>query len=169
MMKKILFVLLVLGFMQSVKSQEIARNNFYLELGGAAMMYSVNYERLLSTTRDFNFPVRIGLSYTNTNVFDGNNTLGIPVSISFIKHLSKNLYFEIKAFVTAFFYKEKYYGMGGSMYVASESFVKYMPGLSAGLRGQPSTAGLYYHIHIQAQYIEGEIGPFLSLGLGYAF
>ncbi len=169
MMKKILFILLALGFIQSVKSQEIARNNFYLELGGAAMMYSVNFERLLSTNRDINFPIRIGLSYTNTNVFDGDNTLGIPVGISFIKHLSRNSYFETRAFVTAFFYKEKFYGMGGSKFVGSESFVKYMPGVSVGLRGQPSTAGLYYHIHIQAQYIERKIGPFLSLGLGYAF
>ena len=102
-------------------------------------------------------------------MFDGDMTLGVPISISFIKNLSKNFYFETRAFVTAFFYKEKYYGMGGGMYLGSESIVKYMPGISAGLRGQPSTEGLYYHIHIQTQFIEGEIGPFLSLGLGYAF
>ncbi len=168
-MKKILFILLALGIIQSVKSQEITRNNVYLELGGAAMMYSVNYERLLTSNRNINFPFRIGLSYTSTNVFDGNNTLGVPISISFIKNLSKSFYFETGVFVTAFFYKEKHYGMGGSTYLGSDAIVKYMPGASVGFRRQPETVGVYYHIHLQVQLIDSDVGIFPGIGLGYAF
>ena len=168
-MKKLFLIILAIGFILNVKSQEITRNNIYVELGGAAMMYSVNYERLLSSNRNINFPLRIGLSYTNTNVFNGDNTIGLPISFSFIKNLNRNIYFETRLFVTPFFYQEQYYSQGGSMSYDTENIVSFLPGASIGFRGQPSTAGLYYHIHIQSQVIEKEIGPFLSLGLGYAF
>ena len=168
-MKKILIILLALGFIQSVKSQEITRNNIYAELGGAAMMYSVNYERLLTSNRNINFPFRIGLSYTNTNVFDGDNTIGVPISISLIKNLNKSFYFEAGVFVTAFFYEENYNGMGGSTYLGSDAIVKYMPGASIGFRRQPEAAGVYYHLHLQVQFIDSDVGVFPGFGLGYAF
>lgn len=56
------------------------RNHIYAELGGNAVLYSLNYERLLSD----NISARIGLGLLPNITSSGDSYIGIPLTASYL-------------------------------------------------------------------------------------
>ena len=172
-MKKIILIISFLAYIITIEAQDIARNNIYLELGGPAYLYSVNYEHLLSNNKDINFPIRIGAFF---NSIDGSSDFanyGIPLSISIIKKMSGNstMYFELKASNTfAFHTKYRSWGAGHGGY--SYTTLQFVPSLSFGIRRQPAKGGFYYHLNMQISYdkeLSKKIIIWPALGIGLTF
>jgi len=169
-MKKLLIIVLSIFIAHSAYSQDIKRNNIYLELGGPAYLYSVNYEYLLSSNKDINFPIRIGIFFYS---IDGSSDLanyGIPLSISIIKKMAGNstMYFELKASSTiAFYTKYRSWGAGHGGY--NYTTLQFIPSLSFGIRRQLAKGGFYYHLNMQISYdkeISKKIIIWPALGIG---
>ena len=172
-MKKIILIISFLAYIITIEAQDIARNNIYLELGGPAYLYSVNYEYLLSNNKDINFPIRIGVFYNSPNEYFGFANYGIPLSISIIKKMSGNstMYFELKALVTIAYYK-KSNTMGHGQAFTYYTTRQYTPGVSFGIRRQPAKGGFYYHLNMQISYdkeLSKKIIIWPALGIGLTF
>ena len=92
-MKKLALFLITSIVITSCCAQNLKRNTVYLEAGGSAIFYSVNYERLLLPGIKHNIALRGGASYIN--FFDSPRRQGIavPVGLSYLKKL-KTKYFE---------------------------------------------------------------------------
>ena len=168
-MKKISLIILSVLFTLLAYTQDIARNNVYLEIGGPAYLYSVNYEYLLSDNKDMNFPIRIGVFYNFRSSFD----IAIPLSISIIKKMNNDskFYFEIKASTTIVFHR-RYSSLGAAHGGYNYTTHQYIPSLSFGIRRQPTNGGFYYHINMQISYdkeLAEEIIIWSALGIGKTF
>ncbi len=171
-MRKIYLVIIAVLFTLFANTQDIARNNIYLELGGPAYLYSVNYEHLLSSNKDLNFPIRIGIFYNFTR-YSANTLYYIPFSISIIKKMNGDykMYFELKALTTLAFYR-KFRSLGaahGGYHYITHQFI---PGLSFGIRRQAPNGGFYYHINMQISYdkeASDNIIMWPALGIGNTF
>ena len=170
-MKKLFFLILFSAIVFFVKAQEITRNSVYAEIGGAGLLYSVNYERLLSSNKNNNFPIRIGLTLLPPKL-SGNLMLGIPLGVSFIKNINREMYFETRLLFSTFIEQKIYNGHGLGSEPTVETHVMYMPSIAIGFRHQPESKGFYYHYHFQVSYnteIFWGIMPWLGFGLGYAY
>ncbi len=169
-MKKIILIISFLAYIITIEAQDIARNNIYLELGGPAYLYSVNYEHLLSNNKDINFPIRIGVFFNSIDVSSDFANYGIPLSISLIKKIAGNskMYFELKALVTIAYYK-KSNTMGHGQAFTYYTTRQYTPGVSFGIRRQPAKGGFYYHLNMQISYdkeLSKKIIIWPALGIG---
>ena len=63
----------------------IKKNSVYLELGGNAVLYSVNYDRLVKLTNQIKLAPRVGLMYFPMSVFNENKNytnLRIPLELN---------------------------------------------------------------------------------------
>ena len=90
-MKKILLiVILFLGF-QKTDAQN--NNHIFLEVGGNAGLYSINYERNLHK----NLAVRIGGSYYSN---EGEHYVAFPLLVNYRFHTKFDIYLEFGAGVT---------------------------------------------------------------------
>jgi len=65
---------------QEQMTRPYKQNQFFLELGGNGIFYSVNYERLLSE----NFSIRGGIGYTPGLIFVEGTFIHIPVTASYL-------------------------------------------------------------------------------------
>ncbi len=168
-MRKISLIIIAVSFTLLAYAKDIARNNVYLEIGGPAYLYSVNYEYLLSDNKNINFPIRIGVFYNFRSSFD----IAIPLSISIIKKMNNNskFYFEIKASTTIVSHR-RYRSLGAAHEGYNYTTQQYIPSLSFGIRRQPSNGGFYYHINMQISYdkeMSKEMIIWPALGIGKTF
>lgn len=93
----------------TVEAQEIAdekitdKNLFYLEVGGRAILYSVNYERIIYQIGTHRFSVKGGSGYfpriTKKEFTENGKSLSVdhgilyfPLGVSWIKEISRNGY-----------------------------------------------------------------------------
>lgn len=82
-MRKLIFAATVgslILFAQTNGSAQNKQNQLYLELGGNGLIYSVNYERLLSE----NLTVKGGIGVTPGLIFVEGTFFAIPVTMSYI-------------------------------------------------------------------------------------
>lgn len=68
------------GYAQDQRIYPSKKNHFYIELGGNAIIYSFNYERLVSE----NFSIRGGIGITPVFFFINETILAIPLTASYI-------------------------------------------------------------------------------------
>lgn len=119
------------------------RNNFYLELGGAAILYSFNYEFFLLKNEKRNIAPRIGVmlfpySQNSTRRF----IAGVPIGISYLKMIDKNS-FEFG--LTAAAIKDDTYFDNYS--IISELITIYS--VRTGVRRQPNKKGVFWNALVQ--------------------
>ena len=71
---------------EDINNKKIAVNSVYLELFGNGMLYSVNYDRIISVNNRRMTTLRVGFSYypksKSTNISD--NAISIPIEINFL-------------------------------------------------------------------------------------
>jgi len=187
-MKKALLVFVVLVFSYSVKSQNIARNTFQFELGGAAGLYSINYERLLLDSVNFNIGLSVGITYF-PHLFNYDRIYGAPFRITFLKQIGRETYFEFGAFYTYmnasnYVAHESRRGMGDTIYAplppttySWETDIYRLYGFRGGYRHHPVGKGVFWSILIQATISKENnldssweiMTPWVSFSLGYSF
>ncbi|MGK7391119.1 MAG: hypothetical protein ACNS60_12240 [Candidatus Cyclobacteriaceae bacterium M2_1C_046] len=189
-MKKFTVIIMLLLFLaisniQAQKADEpILRNNVYFELGGAAFFYSLNYERLLLNSKKHNLAPRIGFEYINLFGESKREFVGIPIGISYLKHLKKNIHLET-GFTFSVIY-DNYYPLSsnnlGQTYYSdqrTEEFIIF-PSLRLGIRKQPEKKAIFWNTSLQFSKVslydvekkrtyEGYYLPFASFGIGYSF
>jgi hypothetical protein len=149
-MKKLLIILLV-GFSTLLYSQEIKQNNVYLEIAGASMFYSVNYERLWFNNGEQNMTTRLGLMYLYT--FDERERAirGTPLSISYLRKIKKN-YFE--AGISFAVMRDTYPMFDQNKEQTGEvDELILMPSLRIGIRHQPVDTNFFWNVLAQASLI----------------
>lgn len=164
------------------QSDQITRNNFYFEAGGAAFFYSLNYERLLLNNSQHNIATRIGIFYLPTFNHSSRVLKGVPVSVSYLKKM-KNKYLEGGVSFSAL--TDQYSNRAGSGNAihdfTSIKDLVLIPSVRFGIRKQPVAKGLFWNALIQGSLIAvGDVDnydfktaeksglPFLSLGMGYS-
>ena len=173
---KRLIILILVGIPILTKAQELKRNNVYLELAGASMFYSINYERLWLDNNEHNIATRGGLMYIYLFDEQKRTIAGVPISISYIKSLSKH-FFEVGVSFSAI--RDTYYLMVNDTETLFIDELVLMPSIRAGLRHQPSEKKLFWNILAQASLMaHGETAnyepyikffPMISFGIGYSF
>ena len=160
-------------------SQNLAKNTIYFELGGAALLGSLNYERLVLNNDNHNLGIRAGIIYINS--FSGGERLifGIPFGFSYLLS-GKKLCFETgPSFIIG---KDKF---KPSPYPPDTNYRDYLLGLRMGIRNQPVKRGIFWNALIQSswainedlnypnynsrKYSQLSAFPWISLGIGYAF
>ena len=60
----------------------LKKNTVFAEIGGNAILYSINYDRLFNISKKFKLSSRIGIHYTNKFPLQYYRTLCIPIEIS---------------------------------------------------------------------------------------
>lgn len=60
----------------------LEKNSIFVEIGGNAIIYSINYDRLIDVSTKFKISTRIGIHYTNKLPLQYYRTLCIPIEIS---------------------------------------------------------------------------------------
>jgi hypothetical protein len=60
----------------------LKKNTVFFEIGGNAIIYSINYDRLFNVSRKFKMSARIGIHYTNKFPLQYYRTVCIPLEIS---------------------------------------------------------------------------------------
>ena len=186
--KKVLLIFIVFSFSYSVKSQDIARNTFHLELGGTAGIYSINYERLLLDSGTVNVGLRVGATYY-PGIYNYDHVYGVPLSISLIKKVGKETYFEFGVFYTflnASTYVEYKYrrGMGDTTNTplppttsSWETDIYRLYGIRGGYRHHPVNKGSFWGVLIQVTISKQNdfdaswrnMTPWISFSYGYSF
>ena len=179
-MRRLFLLLFCISSIQP-KAQPPTRNNVFLELGGAAFFYSINYERLFLKKENTNIAGRIGFTYFNFFNQSKRKISGVPVGISFLKRLRSNF---LEIGVSNAFLKDstepELAPPGGRVLGTSQEFVM-ISSFRLGIRHQPAKSGFFWNILGQFSVIfvsdnpemkkpdEVSSTPFLSLGVGYSF
>lgn len=71
----------------------LKKNTIFLEIGGNAFIYSVNYDRLFDVSNKIKLSSRIGIHFTNEFPLQYYRTLSIPVEFSGLYSISGNKHF----------------------------------------------------------------------------
>ena len=137
------------------------KNQLYLELGGNGLVYSINYERLLSE----NFTLRGGFGITPGLIFAEGTFIHIPITASYLIG-SKSSKFETGLGVTYFAGTDiKVFGLD-----AGDQSLIFLTGI-IGYR-YTSPGGFVFRILFTPLYnseTEPEFLPYFGLSLGIAF
>lgn len=174
-MKIIIIIHLLVILPVLIVAQGIKQNNVYLEIAGASMYYSVNYERLWLDNENYNISTRAGLMYIPFFDDQSRTIVGIPIGASYLKKLSKD-YLELGISFSVI--RDTY-----NIHINnSDTFIDeliLMPSIRAGLRHQPTDTKLFWNILAQASMMAHseterdepyiEFLPLFSLGIGYSF
>ncbi|MCK5847470.1 MAG: hypothetical protein KAG84_08520, partial [Bacteroidales bacterium] len=148
-MKRVLLIFIIGILSLNAKTQDLTRNNVFVELGGLSYYYSLNYERLLTENVKTNFTYRIGLSssFPFEQITDASYI--IPMSFSLIRQISdRNFYFEAKAILAFSIYKE-HIRIDNSRAYTYEYTKEMYPDLGVGVRWQPTKGGFFWNITLQ--------------------
>ncbi len=161
-MRKTMLVCVILLFAAETQAQE-QRNAAYFELGGSAIVPSINYERRLSE-RVFG---RIGASYiVGETTEDTETTFVIPLTLSWISHPASNHHFEAGGGVTI--------ATGDSQDLLEtvdddRKFSKLFVTGIAGYRYQKPGRGFQFRAALTPIFADGELLPWFGLSVGYAW
>lgn len=123
---------------------KVKKNSVFLEIGGNAFLYSINYDRLFDFSPKFKASGRIGFQYTNKFPLKYYKTVSIPVELSGLYSI----------------YEQKHFAeLGlGLTYLNSHDLVTQhtediiVLAFRAGYRFQKPEGGLYFKIAITPLY-----------------
>ena len=116
----------------------IRRNTFFLELGGNAMFYSLNYDRILLSRDKWKLSGRVGALYLPLFQVSNRLMVGAPLEVSYLRGRGKH-FLEI--------------GVGGTVtydtYPLSDTHIRdlaVMGVFRVGYRHQKPEGGLFYKV-----------------------
>lgn len=152
--------------------------NVFVELGGAGLTFSANYDTRFSKKRD-GLGGRIGAGYISA---DGNDVLSVPFSLNYLLGKGKNFfevgvgatYLKLKTEGTTYTYT--YNNGSGSTITREEKgdFLAFnesgiLGTLNFGYRLQPIDSGFSFRASFNPLFGYGSFVPFAGLGFGYSF
>lgn len=152
-----------------VDAQE-KRNAFYIEAGGNAGLYSINYDRLMPVSEKTKFAPRVGLSYLGHDFFI------IPIEANFLFGKSaeaknfKELGLGLTHVTTSYFGGIDFnFGNNDDGNDDSDAFTLYS--LRAGFRHQKPDGGFMYRLAGMLFYNPNtdKLRPFFGISVGHAF
>lgn len=156
-MNTIKILILISLFAGAVSLNAQNKNNLFIEAGGSAIVYSINYDRLITD----NLSIRGGLSYLKgTFFFDYSFTL-FPVSVNYLVG-SGDSKLELGAGVTFYSGELKLFGLSGSKDDFLGNFI-------IGYRYQPSDGGFIFRAAFTPIYSQNGIHAWGGLSIGTAF
>jgi hypothetical protein len=123
--------------------ETMAKNTFFAELGGAGLIYSLNYDRLLSPS----WSVRGGLSFLGASVGTGSSSAGfglvtIPLTTSYLFNLGgSSSHIELGGGVTGLIGS-----VSGTVFGGTNSASGFLPMITGivGYRLQPAEGGFNF-------------------------
>lgn len=162
-MKRIALLGLVALFAVAARAQE-ARNAVYFELGGSAIVPSLNYERRL-TERWWG---RIGASYVvGQTEDDTDSTFVVPLTVSSVSHPAANHHLELGGGITILAGDEQdLYDLGEEE--EDELSTLFVTGL-VGYRYQKPDGGFQFRAAFTPAAYDGGVLPWLGISFGYAW
>ncbi len=179
--KVLLAIILNLTLVIHTYSQSITKkNSIYLELGGNAFLYSVNYDRLITLSNHIKIAPRVGFTYRPTGVYSRYDDFIIPLEINTLWAKRK----EIKSFVevgfglSLFAMKDDYIDINNN-YIESVKLAR-VSILRLGFRYQKPTGGFMYRAGVlipvtQDEFSTSRVGDdiffrlYAGFSLGYTF
>jgi hypothetical protein len=126
------------SFAQQPTGKSVQRNTFFLELGGNAMYYSLNYDRILLSRDKWKLSGRVGAMYQPLFQVSNRQMVGVPLEISYLRGRNKH-FLEIGLGVTATY----------DTYPLSDMRIRdlAMMGVArVGYRHQKPEGGLFYKV-----------------------
>lgn len=161
-MKKILVIHLLILLSTDLFSQnkyhknKLAKNSINVELGGVGKaMYSVNYDRIITSSSDLNLLVKAGVAFPSTESDDAfKDDLVYPVELSVLS--GHDGWLEL--------------GMGQIINPKQEILTSTAPPyLRFGLRYQNDEGGLMMRLSLVSNLLKKEYKPWIGLTIGYSF
>jgi len=181
-MKKVLILILLLSFHCSlVKAQEVATQSVFVELGGAGLPYSLNYDFRFDKTRIDSWGMRIGAGgwAVKNGEYSSTNVLTVPLQFTRLLGRDKH-YFEVGGGATFVRYKRTYTGWGqnNQTFTTNEwDFIldtgetpSLMGTLNFGYRRIPTDGGFTFRANLNPIFNHNGFWPlWFGVGFGYAF
>jgi hypothetical protein len=142
---------------------QAARNAAYVEIGGSAVLPSVNYERRLNER----WAGRIGASWvTGESGGHTDRTLIVPLTVSWISHPESNHHLELGGGITiAAGDRQDLYDLGGN----DDQFSTVLATGIIGYRYQKPGHGFQFRSAITPVVTGGEVLPWAGVSFGYAW
>ncbi|MEY4875225.1 MAG: hypothetical protein RL708_374 [Bacteroidota bacterium] len=174
-MKKIFFCVLLFSFSMLAKAQSDSTwkfkklNSVNIELLGPAILYSVNYERIILNAKRFKTIGNIGVSYFPYSKLDKGASFQTPIYLAELFSISKKKYVEL--------------GVGNKFMFAKNELYN-IPFFRIGIRHQNPDGKFYFKIAIIPTVERGELAimtpdgkpayvysyfPWVGFTFGYAF
>jgi len=177
-MKKILLGFVFLSFVGVLHAQDkLPTKSVYLELGGAGLPYSFNYDFRFDKEKVDSWGMRIGFGGYS---LDGDSFFSLPVMANRLMGNGPH-YFEIGLGATFFAFKNQVYSYDGC-YNCSDDSPEYsyildvdgspsiMGTLNFGYRKVPVDGGFMWKININPIFNNNGFWPlYAGVGFGYAF
>jgi hypothetical protein len=190
-MKKLLTLVLILFSVQFIHAQEtesLPTQSVYVELGGAGLPYSFNYDFRFDKAKMDSWGMRVGAG--GYSVSDGDSFFSIPVMVNKLYGKGPH-YFELGFGATFFTFSQQtynnvscYYDQNGQ-YICNEftstsddfSFILPVDGspsimgtMNFGYRRIPVDGGFTWKVNLNPIFNNNGFWPlYAGIGLGYAF
>lgn len=182
-MKKILVLTFLLSInLLEVQAQDVATQSIFVELGGAGLPYSVNYDFRFDKTRIDSWGMRIGAGGWAVRNGDYSSTSVLTIPLQFTRLLGKDKhYFEVGGGATYMRYRHSYndnFGGGGTQRTSTNwEFIlntgatpSFMGTLNLGYRRIPTDGGFTFRANLNPIFNHNGFWPlWLGVGFGYAF
>lgn len=152
--------------------------NVFVELGGAGLTFSANYDTRFSKKRD-GLGGRIGAGYIST---DGDDILSVPFSLNYLLGKGKNFfevgvgatYLKLKSEGSTYTYTYSDGSGGTTTTIEGNDFLAFnesgvLGTLTFGYRLQPVDSGFSFRASFNPLFGYGSFVPFAGLGFGYSF
>ena len=178
----LLFSLILLNVLPSI-AQKFKKNAAYIELGGNAEFYSINYDRRLPISTQFKIVPRVGFMYLPLNRIKDNydfTTIRVPIELNLLwaKRAESKNFAEAGVGLNLIGMK-KYTGYYFDRNVYENKFAK-VTTIRLGFRHQKPTGGLMYRAGLlipitQDRFSESRVGDdifyrlYAGFSLGYSF
>lgn len=180
-LKSIFFLLFVLVHISSAQK----KNSVYVELGGNAVFYSFNYDRIIQLSEKLKIAPRVGFMYLPLSDIKSNKTFGdfnIPLELNllFAKNSESKNFGEFGVGLNLISMKNGYTIGPADEVVRNNSRLARVTTLRAGFRHQKPQGGLMYRIGLlvpilQDEFSEKRVGDDIfyrlygGLSLGWTF
>jgi hypothetical protein len=140
----VLAMIMVFG-QKTLDTNEIKRNSLFIEVGGNAFFYSLNYDRQVKVSDTWRLAGRVGIMYVNTFTDQNRHMMGVPIEFSYLKG-TKNNFLEIGLGVTGTY--DQYYSFDPRVPIRDSKVqdLAMMAVVRIGYRHQKREGGLFYKV-----------------------
>jgi hypothetical protein len=163
MLRTTFALLLIILLFPVAAHAQAARDAAYVEIGGSAVVPSVNYERRLNER----WAGRIGLSFVTGESSGGRDTtVVVPLTVSWISHPASNHHLELGGGITIA------RGDRQDLYDIGDDDQKFSAVLATGIIGyryQKPGRGFQFRSALTPVVTGGEVLPWFGVSFGYAW
>jgi hypothetical protein len=180
-MKASVLIIALLFCFRFGNAQELPTQSFYVELGGAGLPYSMNYDFRFDRSRMDSWGMRVGIGgWATKDDYSSESLITLPVQINKLMGKDKH-YFEVGGGATWVRYRETYEYFNGTRTVTttvdsydfalnSGSTPALMGTLNFGYRRIPVDGGFTFKANLNPVFNHNGFWPlWFGVGFGYAF